>query len=297
MNAPTSGSLDGREPLEGALRAQGATPAEIAEWLPVVRRLGEWPDHAVTSADNQRLLAALAPSLPQRSAVRQAIRERYARRRGALDSLLDTARVQVSILRPSFWLLSAAITLLGAYLELSPWNGDGIFFLRALGPLLVYLSISTIFRGMGLHTLECESTCPPSAVQLAIARLVIVLGYDIALGLCLGLALWLHGQSGAGGEVSFLAVTLHWLMPLLLVAGLALVLSLRLPIAVASGIAYLSWLAVLGLYYAYFYNLGLRTIPPLPLGLELALGLAGIVLLAVGTLAFPSNVSRLTPTL
>lgn len=297
MTSPSSWPLDSGEHLAEALREQDATPEEIVEWAPVARRIGEWPERAIAPADTQRLLAVLAPLVPARSAVRQALRERFARR-GGLAWLLDTARVQVSLLRPSFWLLSTAIALLGAYVELAPWDADAVLFLRATAPLLAFLGITAIFRGVGLRTLECEIGCPPSALQLTIARLVVVLGYDIGLGLCLGLALWLRGPQGAAGEVSFLALTLHWLMPLLLVAGVALVLSLRLPVALAAGVAYLIWLAALGLDYSIAYSVaqaGPRNPPTLPIGVEIGLGLAGLALLTVGTLRVPASVSRMLP--
>ena len=296
MSPRSTWPLDSREHLVDALREQGATAAEIAEWAPVARRLTEWPEQRLTAADTQRLLAALAPALPQRSAVRQAVHEHYAHRHGRLAWLVDTARAQVSILRPSFWLASAVITLLGMYLELAPWNNDAALYLRALGPLLAYLGIITVFRGMGLRTVECEIACPASVLQLTIARLVIVLGYDIALGLCLGMALWLQGPRTSHNSVTFLAFTLHWLMPLLLVAGLALVLSLRLPVALASGLAYGSWLALLAFYYSLSYSLARAgTVPTMPLGVEVALGMAGLALLTTGALQFPSNVARLLP--
>ena len=57
----------------------------------------------------------------------------------------------------------------------------------------------------------------PSSMQIVLARLVVVLGYDVALDLGLGLALW------AGGSAQVLTLTLSWLMALLLVGGLALV--------------------------------------------------------------------------
>jgi hypothetical protein len=306
MSAPAPGSPSpyDRERIEAALREQDAAPAEIAEWTPVVERVAQWPAPAVTPADTLRLLAALAPLVPLRSPVRQAVHERLARRRGHLAWLLDTARVQISLLRPSFWLLSAAVALLGIYAELSPWDADAVFFVRALGPLLAYLGITTVFRGIRLHTLECELVCPPSALQLTIARLVIVLGYDVGLGCCLGLALWLRTVPGAPGDVGFLALTLHWLTPLLLVAGLALVLSLRLPVGMAAGVAYLGWLSALGLFYSISSSLAdsaaqpyPRTPPAIPLGVELALALAGLALLTVGTWRLPTSVSRLLPTL
>ncbi|HEX4208044.1 MAG TPA: hypothetical protein VHZ51_28345 [Ktedonobacteraceae bacterium] len=44
-----------------------------------------------------------------------------------------------------------------------------------------------------------------------------------------------------------MALTLSWFTPLLLVAGLALLLSLRLSIRVAASLAYGSWLALLAI--------------------------------------------------
>ena len=74
--------------------------------------------------------------------------------------------------------------------------------LRASGPLLAYLGTVIAFRGLGERVLELEMVCLPSPAQLALARLVIVLGYDLGLGLALGLALW------AGGTAQVLALLL-----------------------------------------------------------------------------------------
>jgi hypothetical protein len=304
MNMPSfrpSDRNEQRERLVEALRQQDATPDEIAEWTLVVQRLGGWPERSPTDADTRRLLSALAPLVPQRSPVRLAVRERFARR-GGLAWMLDIGRAQVSILRPSFWLLSAAVALLGVFVELASWDTDAVLWVRALGPLLAYLGITTIFRGVRLRMLECEIGCPPSPLQLALARLVIVLGYDVALGFCLGVVLWLRGPRGAPADVSFLAVTLHWLTPLLLVAGLALILSLRLPVGLAAAIAYVGWLSALGLYYSIVTSLadsavriGPSTPPTVPVGIELALGLAGLLMLTVGTWRLPTSISRLLP--
>jgi hypothetical protein len=297
MDLYTSWPVDDADPLHQALREQGASSEEIAAWSPVVQRLAEWPEREIPPADTQRLLATLAPHMPQRSAVRWAVREHYARQCSSFAWLLDTARVQVSVLRPTFWLASAAITLLGIYLELAPWNNDAALYLRALCPLLAYLGISAVFRGVGLRAVECEIACPASPVQLTLARLAVVLGYDVALGLCLSVVGWLRAMHAGA---SFLAVTLHWSMPLLLVAGLALVLSLRLPVALATGLAYGCWLAALALYYSLFSSsapLHARTIPTVPIGVEIALGLAGLALLAVGTLRFPASLPRLLPSI
>jgi len=289
--SPSPEPFDVRERLADALREQDATPAEVAAWLPLVERLAERPARDLAPAATARLVAALAPLLPAPSPVRRALRARAARPRANLSwlvELIETARTQVSVLRPSFWLVSAAVILLGLYVELGQLADVSTFALQALGPLLAFFGIGSAFRGAGLRTLEYELACPPSALQLLVARLVVVLGYDVGLGLCLSLALWLHG------DASFLAVTLHWLMPLLLVAGLALALSLRLPSGMAAGVAYAAWLAILAVGYA-ATRVSMWTTFAMPIGAELALGAAGVALLVAALMRFPGSVAHLLP--
>jgi len=152
----------------------------------------------------------------------------------------------VSLFGPGFWLVSALITLVGvgAVAVLRNAVPDQTLALQALvlrisGPLLAFLVTIVAFRGRSVRVLELELVCLPSPLQLALARLVIVLGYDVGLSLALSLLLW------ASGSGQILALTLSWLMPLLLVAGLAFLLSLRLSIQVAASLAYGSWLAFL----------------------------------------------------
>ena len=237
------------EQLADALHEQGATPEESADLLPALRRLSEWQAPQPEPADTRRLLARLTMELPALSPVRQAIREH---RQHRISWLLATARAQVSLFGLGFWLVSALVTLVGAGVVSSNVLVDaGVassnvlpvqeVILRASGPLLAYLGTIVAFRGREVRVLELELVCLPSPLQLALARLVIVLGYDVGLSLALSLALW------AGGTEQVLALTLSWFMPLLLVAGLALLLSLRLPVRAAASLAYGSWLAILTL--------------------------------------------------
>jgi hypothetical protein len=163
--------------------------------------------------------------------------------------------------------------------------------LRASGPLLAYLGAVVAFRGTGAHVLECELVCLPSPWQLALARLVIVLGYDLTLGLVLALALV------AGGAGNVLTLMVSWFMPLLLVAGLALLLSLRLSIQTAASVAYGSWLAILAL--GAIANLqSLQTLPLLALAppAEALLGSLGVALLVVALLRLRADLPHLLPT-
>jgi hypothetical protein len=278
------GPFERPEQLAEALREQGVAPEELANLVPAVHRLSEWQAPRPSSADTQRLLVQLATALPALSPVRQAIRAHRQRQGAGVRWLLATARIQVSLFGPAFWLVSALVTLLGAGVVLSKVLPDQGLLLRASGPFLAYLGTSIAFRGTTARALECELVCPPSPVQLALARLVVVLGYDVALGLALSLVLWV------GGAEQVAALMLSWFMPLLLVAGLALALSLRLSIQVAASLAYGGWLAALAMDAN--VNLPLLRLTP---ATDALLGGIGLALLAVALLRLPTDMPRLLP--
>jgi hypothetical protein len=160
---------------------------------------------------------------------------------------------------------------------------DQALLLSASGPLLAYVGAVVAFRGRGVRVLELELACLPSPVQLTVARLVIVLGYDVAVGGAMGLVLWL------GGSEQVLILTLSWTMPLLLVAGLALVLSLRLAVAAATSAAYAAWLGTIAISTA--AHLGAFSMVH---GL-LLVGVAGLAMLCVASVRMHSEMHRLLP--
>jgi hypothetical protein len=270
-----------RDDLREALRELDATPAEIAAWTPLVRRLAEWPEGHITQASQGSLLSVLEQAMPPRSAVRQAIREH---RQHRVARLLATTHAQVSLFGLGFWLVSALVTLLGVAVVLGRVIPDQELALRVSGPLLAYLGTIVAFRGKGARVLELELVCLPSPLQLALARLVMVLGYDVGLSLALSLLLWASGS----GQV--LALTLAWFMPLLLVAGLALLLSLRLSVQMATSLAYGSWLAFLAI--SAISPLRVLFLAP---GLSVLPGCIGLALLALALLRMHAAMHRLLP--
>ena len=276
------------EQLEDLLREQGALPEECADLLPALRRLSEWQVPQPSPADTRYLLARLTPELPAHSPVRQAIHEH---RQHRMAFLLATAHAQVSLFGLGFWLVSALITLVGvgAVVVLRNVVPDQALMLQALvlrisGPLLAFLGTIVAFRGRRVRVLEFELVCLPSPLQLAIARLVIVLGYDVGLSLALSLLLWASGS----GQV--LALTLSWFTPLLLVAGLALLLSLRLSIQIAASLAYGSCLAILAI--STISNFQSLLLAP---ALFVLPGCIGLALLALALLCIHTNMHRLLP--
>ena len=284
--------LDTVEHLADALREQGTPEAEIAETASALQPLADWAAPVPTPEDTRRLIAHLQPAAaraaPVASPTRLALQGWTG---GVLEEawgLLRLVRAQVGLLTPSFWLASVVIVALGVLLVWAAPNLSRSFLLYVIGPLLAYIGTASAFRASGLMMLEVELACPPSARQLTVARLSVVLSYDLALGLLLSALLW--PGSGAG----FWLLTLHWLAPLLLGIGLTLLLSLRAPIARAAAITYTGWLALLML--ALIDGNGVQSaVSAIPPGAELGLGLAGVALMGLALLALPRAVPGLLP--
>jgi hypothetical protein len=280
--------LDQADHLAEALREQGESEEQILEFTSALIRLEEWQAPAPTPEDTLQLVDHLRSHVPAGSPIRQALQ---ARRTGLLAEfflLLKLVRTQVSIFQPSFWLASAVIVLLGGMLILSGPVLNPTFVLQVIGPLLSYLGTATAFRGHGLYMLEFELACPPSPRQLTLARLMIVLCYDIGLGLLLSLSIWSY--SGFG----FWLITLHWLAPLLLGAGLTLLLSLRIPLHHSAMISYVGWLAVL-VSAMIGQNAVQGSISVFSSMTEQGFGLAGLAMMSAVIIFLPRAITGLLP--
>ncbi|HZQ10876.1 MAG TPA: hypothetical protein VFD70_30145 [Anaerolineae bacterium] len=260
-------------------------PDEIREFESLLRQLDAWQAPTPTAQATAQLVTRLSPLVPAVSPVRRAMSARSKNSKNQLIGLLLVARAQISLLRPSFWLLSASVTLLGLVVILST-NMSKTFVLLALGPLLCYLATVSVFRGVGLNVLEFELACPPSVRQLTLARLVIVLGYDISLGMLLSVTLSASSQG-------LVMLTLHWLAPLLLVAGATLLLSLRMPLTRAASFIYSSWLVIL--LAAWLFNDKSDLTATFTATLELLVGVAGLVFLFIAVRYSTNAVPHLLP--
>ena len=281
-------SLDQVENLAEALRDQGVPQEEILELSKTLMRLNEWKAPSTSQADEQQLVERLLPYLPSFSPTRQALRARPNGLAYEFFTLLRLVRTQVSLFQPSFWLASSVIVMLGGLLILGGPAVNPIFLLQVISPLLSYLGTTVAFRGNGLHMLEFELACPPSPRQLTLARLIIVLSYDIVLGLLLSTFLW--SFSGT----SFWLLTLHWLAPLLLGTGLTLLLSLRIPIHQAAGISYVGWLAVL--VVGIINQNGVQRLAfTFSHGVELGFALTGVVMVGLVLICLPKAITGWLP--
>ena len=158
------------------------------------------------------------------------IRERLDGRRSprlsvdGMRLLHQVLAAQVPLLRERLWIGSALVMALGSVVSAS--------LRSATGAGLVIALVAPVLAGLGVavtHGPECDprlelvlvTGTPPRVVMLA--RLLLVVGYDLAL------ALVASGVVAAGGRSSIGLITLVdlWLGPMLLLASLSLVVSMR----------------------------------------------------------------------
>ncbi len=173
----------------------------------------------------ETLIASLKPVLKATETIapkRPIAQNRWIKSR-KLPLLLQLAWQQVMLLKKGFILFSVLILLVG--LELTHvMSGDMMKFLANAAPILGVLTVFYEFRAKLSGISEMEAACPYSAAQLATARLLVVLGYDILLCLLVTplVSYWQGRLLGL--------VIVGWLAPLLLMLGIALTASLKLGI-------------------------------------------------------------------
>jgi hypothetical protein len=146
---------------------------------------------------------------------------------------------QVSLLRPAFWLATLLIALVGAATLASA--ASSLFVLFA--PVLAAISVAIAFRPEATGTWEIELACPVQPFEWLMARFGVVVAYDLLL-----LAVITPILTLGGGAAQVAAVSLAWLGPLLLLAGLALQASVRWGHVAGIGLPLLVWSGQLALF-------------------------------------------------
>jgi hypothetical protein len=218
-----------------ALVEQGLAESEADDLLPGIERLVEWAPDPPVPEETERLLVALAPHLPAPTARSARLRTRP---HAELGRLVGLALTQATVLRAGFWIGSAAVMLVGLLLVLSaPFLSRALVLLLA-GPLVSYLGTAAGFRAQPLGMLEVEFACPVTPRQLTIARLLVIVGYQAAVGVALS------GLLSAAGGGPWTTVTLLWLGPMMVGTGATLLASLRIGVARAGALVYAGWVVV-----------------------------------------------------
>lgn len=228
-----------RDPLEARLLHDlGEAPLELAGALSALRTrpLAEpGPDHlarvlaAVQAAQDQAAMAELLPSRRPPA--------------GTSTSLLAAIRSQIPVVGLPFWLGCALVIALGVLLG-NLWPDPLVSPLLLTAPPLAALGVGYAFRAIDAGMAELERACPAHPMELALARLLLVVGFDLLLALLL-----LPWNAGAplvrGGDVSLI---LDWLAPLLLSSGVSLLGTQRYGVLAGTSSGLGLWAVYLGLH-------------------------------------------------
>ncbi len=226
-----------------------------------------------TAAQSAALVATLERELARRQV-----------RRPTVLVQLAVARAQLVIFPLGFWFVSTLVLAVGVGLIALGLDPSRSLIAYLIGPVLAYVGMESAFSASGARVLDLELATPIGPRQLALARLVVMLGYQIAVGAALTLSLWLVD----GGALFSLLAT--WLMPLFLASGLTLILSARLPIHRAATVVYAIWtLVVLAGWRLHGPDISVG-VP-----LELALAAAGLILIVTWLALFAPATLRNAP--
>jgi hypothetical protein len=186
-----------------------------------------------------RLLSLLAPVLKEQTSRESLIAPETTTRFSRISERVRLAHSQTRLLSRWFVLLSVLFLLVGLSIT-TVLDGDTLRFLANASPLLGILTILYQFRAHYNHMNELEDACPYTPAQLAAAKLVVVFGYDVVL--CLAATPFV----GYGDYMLWQVIT-HWLAPLLLTLGIALLSSLQFGISGGCLLSTAAWaLCLLG---------------------------------------------------
>jgi hypothetical protein len=160
-------------------------------------------------------------------------------------------RAQAPLVPRGIWLLSAAAIAL-TFFVVSLWPGKEIppTLLRIVLPLVTAAGIAFIYGPEQDPSLELALATPTSPRLVLLCRLVLVVGYNVALAL--GVTLLLVLVRGA----PFALLASVWIGPMLLLAGLSLLLSVT--VSTMAGVASAIGLVLLRLFTSTLGALGGR---------------------------------------
>lgn len=189
----------------------------------LLKTMGQLDKFTVTPPSakaTEDLIAFLKPVMREEASARKATSAACSEEYSGVPLVLQLVRPQAMLLSKWFILASALVLLAGLQLT-NAFNGNTLLFLANASPVLGILTVFYEFRAKLSGVNELEAACPYSPAQLAAARLIVVLGYDILL--CTAATpLVSYWQGGIMWQV-----VVGWLAPLMLMLGIALAVSLR----------------------------------------------------------------------
>lgn len=183
---------------------------EADELLPVVAQLAAWQAPRPAAQETAHLIRRLELALPAEEA--NPLRTR-------LQWAYWLLRAQARLVRHEIWSGSLFVIVLGVLVTLAAGRSALPFVLIA--PLVAAVGVAFLYGAGSEPTLEIELATPVSPRFVLLARLSLLFGADLLLGLAGSIILSLLRV-----EISLWPLVLAWLAPMAFLSALALLVSL-----------------------------------------------------------------------
>ena len=201
------------EELRAKLIEDTGSLEEAERLMPVVRRLQSWSAPKPGPTATVKLIARLEAELPARNP--QLLFTDYF----SHWSLL-LLRAQLRVVRGEIWLASALVMALGLLVTLAMVSTTGGGLLVLVAPLVAAVGVAFIYGPDVDPALEIELATPVPPRLVLLARLALVLGFNLVMGLAVSVILSL-----VSAEVAFWPLVSTWLAPMSFLSMLAFLLT------------------------------------------------------------------------
>ena len=184
----------------------------VDELLPVVAALQKTTTPQPTAKETSQLLAALEPMLPQQAAATK-------QWRAYLQWAYWLLRAQMRIVRAELWLGSAFVMALGVLVTLAADLQALPFVLIA--PIVAAVGITFLYGPSNDPALEIELTTAVSPRLILLARMALLFGIDLMMGIAGSILL-----AAMRSDISLGPLLNTWLAPMAFLSAFAFFFSL-----------------------------------------------------------------------
>lgn len=144
---------------------------------------------------------------------------------------------QAPLVRRQLWAASAVVMAVGGLLSATAYTPDAAAgILGVLAPLIAAVGLALVYGPEVDPGLEVALATPTSPRSVLLARMTLVFGFDLGLALAVNTVVTL-----ARGDVAWWGLISQWLGPMLLLASVALLMSVTLGAAAAITTALTLW--------------------------------------------------------
>jgi hypothetical protein len=207
----TQSQIPKDEELRAKLIEDTGSPEEAERLAPVVRRLQSWSAPKPGPTATVKLIARLEAEIPNPQS--------------PITNLLSSwpillLRAQLRVVRGEIWAASALVMTLGLLVTLATYSAAEAWPLVLVAPLVAATGVAFIYGPDVDPALEIELATPVPPRLVLLARLALVFGFNLIMGLAASLILSL-----ARAEVAFWPLVSTWLAPLSFLSALAFLLT------------------------------------------------------------------------